>query len=195
MHTNSNEAKVLILMFFLSLSFLDNFVRVNPPGRMPTLAPSLETAFKDAIKKRTMEGHGFALTGQFLTFAEPWIRETMRLWNVPNYAAVPLPFDDDTIGKMYRHYCTGKVRQGDEQNAARFRRRVNLGGHICDAAVTYALMSGSDGLLSPWSHDAIKHGLLFNEDDFSLVLEDQFGKRTVRGDKDTMKAMRQKHQG
>ena len=80
---------------------------MNPSGRMPIIGEEEKADAKNEIQKRTMEGLGFAMPGQFKEFIEPYIRRTMERWCKPNPQTCDIPFTDKAIYKLYREMCAG----------------------------------------------------------------------------------------
>ena len=170
-------------------------------GRNPMLDEENRLAVVKKIRAHTQSGDmfgvGFAMAGSFLKCIESNIRDTMRKQGVSHYDTCDLPFTHGAIDKLYRSMCAGKVYAGDQQNLARFARRADLGGLIAMAAVTYAAMCGTDGLLHPYSSGgAIRYGLTFSEDAFALCANPELGeKKSGRGDVEVLKKLRTLGQG
>jgi hypothetical protein len=137
----------------------------------------------DQIEKRTAEGLCFALGSAWLGFIEPFIRNTMKDYNVPNWAYVKLPYKEESIQRLYRKMCDGKVYRGDKQERARICARVDLSRHVLEAAARVAMITSQDGDYS--GPHAIRNGFLYCEDTVTDFLEDngKFTKDALRGSK------------
>ena len=51
---------------------------------------------------------------------------------------------------FYREILDAKVRQGGAQDLARFKRKINITGHLVSAPTTFGAISDENGLLSPY---------------------------------------------
>ena len=96
---------------------------------MPIISKYQEVKAIDEIEKRTAEGLSFAFEGTFLRFITPFIRATMAEWNVLNAEFATIPFTMDSIQKLYRRLCDGKVNQGDKQDRLRMAAKCDLLRH------------------------------------------------------------------
>ena len=59
---------------------------------MPILSKDHEPTVAAEIGKRTFEGNGFEMLGDFRKFLEPYTRLTMRDWGISNWTTAPIPY-------------------------------------------------------------------------------------------------------
>jgi len=132
---------------------------------------------KKAADIRCLEGHGFAMVGEFQKFMEPYTRgilvkiivanefikfsyfllhisfcdciftyiDTMRRYGMDNWETAEIQFSQHSYDELYRSILDAKIRQGDTQDLARFKRKIDISGHIASAATTFAASSSDDG--------------------------------------------------
>ena len=167
--------------------FLDVYLPPNPKGRIPILSERQYALAMAQIEKRTAEGLCFALGSAWLRFIEPYIRATMVEYGIPNAGTKPLTCKMETVERLYRKMCDGKVYQGDKQERARICARADIIRHILEGAAREAMLTGPDRNYS--GPDAIRAGFLYSEDTVSDFVEDngKFKKCALRGSKKVMK--------
>lgn len=113
----------------------------------------------------------------------------MQRFSIRNWATVAIPFDEASFNLLYREIVNASIRQGDKQDLARFRRKINLTGFISSAATTFAAMSSEDGKLFPHSIYGIRTSLVFNQDGSTMLARDDKKKNRMR----TTKNARSRH--
>jgi hypothetical protein len=138
--------------------------QTSQKGRMPILSKRVHPIALAAIIRRCNEGNGFAMVGSFYSFIERYIRMTMQEYNVIDYRTAQIRFSMRAIQRLFRDMCDGVIRQGDQQDLARFRRNIDLTGHITSAATMHAAMADEHGSLD--GVYAVKRALIFKVLDF-----------------------------
>ena len=108
---------------------------------MPIVDEIAKEKAQAAILARSLSGLGFAKVGSFAKFMEPYTRETMQRFCVPNWQTANLAVDNQGYSRLYREMCAGKVRLGDKQDLRRFLRKIDLAGHLFSFITTFAAMS------------------------------------------------------
>jgi len=106
--------------------------------------------------------------------------DTMRRYGMDNWETAEIPFSQHSYDELYREILDAKIRQGDTQDLARFKRKINISGHIASAATTFAAITGEDGKLAPESKTAVSIWLTFNQDGVSMLSKDDKKRRSMR---------------
>ena len=104
----------------------------------------------------------------------------MRRYGMEDWQTAFIPFSQQSYDDLYREFIDAKIRQGDSQDLARFKRKINISGHIASAATTFAAISSEDGKLAPQSKTAVGINLTFNQDGVSLLQKDDKKKKSMR---------------
>ena len=152
----------------------------GPRGRMPIVDEIAYAAATEAIGKRCREGVGFAFIGSFAKFMATFTRQTMKRYGVTNSETIPIPFSESAYKKLYWKMVPCKIREGDRQDLARFKRKIDLLGLICHSAAMYAAKCDSARLLHPESRLAIRTILTLNQDAFAALIFNGMKKGAVR---------------
>lgn len=104
----------------------------------------------------------------------------MRRYGMEDWQTANIPFNQHSYDDLYREILDAKIRQGDAQDLARFKRKINISGHLASAATTFAAVSSDDGKLAPQSETAVSINLTFNQDGVSLLQKDEKKKKSMR---------------
>lgn len=107
----------------------------------------------------------------------------MKRYGYSDWETKAITFDEQSYDTLYREILDAKVRQGDAQDLARFKRKINITGHLASAATTFAAISDENGLLSPRSKLAVCIHLTFNQDGVSLLQKDDKKRKSLRSTK------------
>jgi hypothetical protein len=75
----------------------------------------------------------------------------MRCYGMDDWQTAAIQFDQHSYDVLYREILDVKIRQGGAQGLARFKRKINISGHIASAATTLAALTSEDGKLAPES--------------------------------------------
>jgi hypothetical protein len=77
------------------------------------------------IGRRSVESAGWLDTGNFKKMLEPFWRATLERRGDNQVPFLDFEVAESTLRGLMAQYIPEKLRQGDKQNAARFRVRVN----------------------------------------------------------------------
>ncbi|KAJ1411190.1 hypothetical protein B484DRAFT_435661, partial [Ochromonadaceae sp. CCMP2298] len=136
------------------------------------------------------EGNGWSTTGEFKKMLEPFWRATLERRLDKRAEWLPFDISESALRARMSQWIPEARRQGDKQNAARFRCRVGFLPGICSAAVSRSALRGREGGLWPEDPTAVMPALILNTDAVSTVLNPSFEKKRVRVAKGTGKALR-----
>ena len=98
--------------------------------------------------------------------------DTMKRHGYGDWETRGIMFDEQSYDKLYREILDVKIRQGDAQDLARMKRKINISGHIASAATMFAALSDENNLLAPRRKVAVSIHLTFNQDGVSLLQKD-----------------------
>ncbi|KAJ1427343.1 hypothetical protein B484DRAFT_397230 [Ochromonadaceae sp. CCMP2298] len=111
---------------------------------------------------------------------ERFWRDTLRRRNYKRWRDLPFEPSESAVREKMGIFIPHKRRQGDKQDAARFRARTWFLVPIASAAVSYSVLTGENGGLWPNDPTGIRPALICNTDELSTNLNPAFQKAQVR---------------